>query len=181
VSQMATETPTPAKAGKKENIFTHKFGPLPMWAWVAIAAVILIGYFYWKNKQSASTTGTPTGASQVPQFVNQVYTSVVPPTSPGEDKDKGRKDVDLAPWKDESKKDKKIRSWEHKHPGQEYPFNSWQGEPSAAELSAYNANPEFQPSMTQSSEMPAQAAGPMVAPLPRMGGTPPVRGKARRG
>jgi hypothetical protein len=168
VSEMATETPAQPKAGKRENVFTHKFGPLPMWAWVAIVAAVLIGYYYWKNKKAAAQQQTsPTGAGQVPQFVNQVYTSVVPPTAPedeGKEKEKEPKDVDLAPWKDEARKAPKIKAWEHKH-HQEYPFNSWQGEPTKEELAAFKANPEFQPAMTQSQGVPAQAAGPMVMPM----------------
>jgi hypothetical protein len=72
----------PAKQGG--NVFTRKIGPMPMWAWVAIISVILIGYAYYRNKQSAAaaaTTATGTDASQVPQFVNQTYTSVTPPVA----------------------------------------------------------------------------------------------------
>lgn len=87
MSQMAPESPAaapPARGGG--NVLTRKIGPLPTWAWVAIVSVILIGYAYWRNKQ-AGTTATPdttadgTDASQVPQFVNQTYTSVTPPAA----------------------------------------------------------------------------------------------------
>ena len=183
MSQMATETPR--EPAKKENVFTRKLGPLPMWAWVAIVSAILIGYFYLKNKQSASTSPTGTNASQIPQFVNQVYTSVTPPTAEGpepkdhdggEDHDGKGKKPKLLPWKDEAKKDKRVRSWEHKHPGTEYPFNTWQGEPTAAELAAWKANPDFQPAMSQSSQVPSQSVGPMVQPWPvdPHGGRPPT-------
>ena len=94
MSESAPESPArpAAPPGKKENVLTRKLGPLPTWAWVAIVAAILIGYFYLKNKQSGSTTGTGTGAGQIPQFVNQVYTSVLPPSAPvpAPDKDGGR-------------------------------------------------------------------------------------------
>ena len=84
MSQMSTETPAPS--GKKENVFTRKIGPMPMWAWVAIIGAVIIGYAYYKNKNSAastSQTGSTTDASQVPQFVNQTYVSPVPPSAPG--------------------------------------------------------------------------------------------------
>lgn len=82
MSQMAPEAPAPS--GKKENVFTRKIGPLPMWAWVAIISAVIIGYAYYKNKNAASTAATTAGttdASQVPQFVNQTYTSPVPPVA----------------------------------------------------------------------------------------------------
>ena len=170
MSEPAPEAAAPKPAGKKENVFTRKLGPLPMWAWVAIASAVLIGYFYLKNKNSASTsTGTGTNASTIPQFVNQVYTSVVPPTAPppptdkdtDSDKDKD-KDKTGVPWKDESKKDRRIRNWEHHHKGLEYPFNTWQGNPTAAELEAFKDNPKVQPPMTQASVVPSQVTGPLV-------------------
>ena len=84
MSQPATEAPAApaAPAGKRENVLTRKIGPLPTWAWIAILSAIVIGYAYWRNKQSAaSSTPTGTDASQVPQFVNQVYTNPVPPVA----------------------------------------------------------------------------------------------------
>jgi hypothetical protein len=59
---------------------------MPAWAWIAIVSVILIGYFYLKNRNSQQPTGgqdTGTNAGQVPQFVNQTYTTVQPPSAPG--------------------------------------------------------------------------------------------------
>lgn len=91
MSSMAPESPpaaAPARGGG--NVLTRKIGPLPTWAWVAIVSVILIGYAYWRNKQAASSTDATadtsadgTDASQVPQFVNQTYTSVTPPATTG--------------------------------------------------------------------------------------------------
>jgi hypothetical protein len=77
-------------APKGTNVFTRHIGPLPMWAWVAIIAVPLLVYgLYSKNKAAASTsaastgtTASTTGAAQVPQFVNQTYTSTTPPAAP---------------------------------------------------------------------------------------------------
>lgn len=89
MSQMAPESPAAAPASTPGgrgggNVLTRKIGPLPTWAWVAIVSVLLIGYAYWRTKQSgtaADTTATGTDASQVPQFVNQTYTSVTPPAA----------------------------------------------------------------------------------------------------
>lgn len=81
MSEQAPEAPV---KGKKENVFTRKIGPMPMWAWVAIIGAAIIGFAYYKNKNSAassSTTGAMTDASQVPQFVNQTYTQPGPPVA----------------------------------------------------------------------------------------------------
>lgn len=76
----APET-TPTTGGG--NFFTQKWGPLPVWAWMAIAASSLLIISYLRNKQNSSTsTGintSDTGASQIPQFINQTYTSASPP------------------------------------------------------------------------------------------------------
>jgi len=71
-------------APQRDNVFTRKIGPMPMWAWVAIISAVIIGYAYWKNKQatSSSAPGTATTSAQVPQFVNQTYTTVTPPAAP---------------------------------------------------------------------------------------------------
>jgi hypothetical protein len=64
------------------STFTNKIGPLPMWAWVAIIAVILV-VWRWHSAQSAAGTSpaadTSTAADQVPQFVNQTYVTTQPP------------------------------------------------------------------------------------------------------
>jgi hypothetical protein len=65
-------------------VFTNKIGPLPMWAWVGIAAAILVIWRMFAAKQSASAAASTaatdsTAANTVPQFVNQVYTSGTAP------------------------------------------------------------------------------------------------------
>jgi hypothetical protein len=82
--------PETAPAGRGENVFTHKIGPLPMWAWVGIAAAVLVGWrLYSSKKAAASTSGTSTtaadstAANTVPQFVNQTYVSTSAPLGPG--------------------------------------------------------------------------------------------------
>ena len=80
-------TPPPAAGGKKENVFTHKIGPLPMWGWVAIVGGGLVAYRLYSNKNAAASTGattaaTDTTANTVPQFVNQTYVSTTAPLGP---------------------------------------------------------------------------------------------------
>jgi LysM repeat protein len=65
-------------------VLTHRLGPLPTWAWISIAAALIIAYSWWKSKSanaasSANTAASGTPADQVPQFVNQTYTTVTPP------------------------------------------------------------------------------------------------------
>jgi hypothetical protein len=79
VSETAPEAPP---RGKKENVFTRKIGPLPMWAWVGIIGAVILGWSLYKSKTSAASSQTAaatTDASQVPQFVNQTYTQPGPP------------------------------------------------------------------------------------------------------
>jgi hypothetical protein len=84
MSEMAPERPA-----KRGNVFTNKIGPLPMWAWLVIAAGIVIGFAWYKSKSAGSAAAaSTTSASQVPDFINQTYTSTVPPTVPVPDNDK---------------------------------------------------------------------------------------------
>jgi hypothetical protein len=81
----------PAAPAKRENVFTHKIGPLPMWAWVGIVGGILVVWRIYSSKnaaasaaqQAAATTTPSTPANQVPQFVNQTYVSTTAPSSTG--------------------------------------------------------------------------------------------------
>jgi hypothetical protein len=89
--------PTPRPGGRapqgRENVFTHKIGPLPMWAWVGIAGGGLVAWRLYSNKNAAnqaaqsgtSTSSTDTSANTVPQFVNQTYVSTTAPASSGTD------------------------------------------------------------------------------------------------
>lgn len=89
-----------ATGARGSNVFTHKLGPLPMWAWMGIGLAIALGYYFWKQNKSNSSTSPPdqtTAASQIPQFVNQTFTNSGPPSTPAPpppvdtdtDKDKG--------------------------------------------------------------------------------------------
>lgn len=67
-----------SRSGKRENVFTRKIGPLPMWVWVAIIGAAVVLYALWKGRSSSSTpattgtgTGTGTGSAQQPPEVVQ--------------------------------------------------------------------------------------------------------------
>jgi|SRR5215469_2036125 len=74
--------PAPERGRGGGNVFTHKLGPLPMWAWVAVIGGVIVAWSLYKSRtssqqQAAADTSTP--ASDVPQFVNQTYTTVQAP------------------------------------------------------------------------------------------------------
>lgn len=87
MSEQAPErAPQPAPA-KKENVFTRKLGPLPMWAWVAIAAALILGYvmFFGKKSKSSSSNldssgGTATGpGAGTTTIINRIIRQPRPP------------------------------------------------------------------------------------------------------
>jgi hypothetical protein len=72
----SSETDTRGQGeAKRENVFTRKIGPLPMWVWVAIIGAAVVLYALWKGHSSASSpssgTGTKTGSALVPPEVAQ--------------------------------------------------------------------------------------------------------------
>lgn len=81
---------TPAEPSGGGNVFTRKIGPLPMWGWMGIVALLAVFYYLYKKNQSASTSSTNaaantpggTDSSLVPQFVNQTYDNSQPPPAP---------------------------------------------------------------------------------------------------
>src|SRR5215469_12643109 len=82
MSETAPERP----ASGGGNVLTHKLGPLPTWLWIALAALIIVAWAYWRNRQASNASAANTSAasstpaSDVPQFVNQTYTTVTPPS-----------------------------------------------------------------------------------------------------
>jgi hypothetical protein len=85
---MATPPAAPKAGG---NVLTRKIGPLATWVWIVLVSVPIVLYgIVERSKTSstaaastaASTTASTTNASQVPQFVNQTYTTVLPPSAP---------------------------------------------------------------------------------------------------
>lgn len=77
--------PQPAprrRGGRAAGLLTERIGPLPMWGWVAIIGGAIIAWRVWSSRQSAAAASAATGstaADQVPQFVNQTYTTVTAP------------------------------------------------------------------------------------------------------
>jgi hypothetical protein len=87
VSETAPERPAPRRSssGGTLELFKEKIGPLPMWVWVAIIAAGLIVYRLYADKKNASAASSPADSSvpadQVPEFINQTYTTVTAPAS----------------------------------------------------------------------------------------------------
>lgn len=86
MSEQAPEAPAPQRESRRRggfvSTFTTRIGPLPMWVWLVIVAAILIAWRLYSAKTSATaqtTQDTGTSAEDVPQFVNQTYTTVTPP------------------------------------------------------------------------------------------------------
>lgn len=81
--------PEAPAAGRRENVFTHKIGPLPMWGWLAIGGGALVAWRLYSSKNAAAsptastTAPDSTAANTVPQFVNQTYVSTSAPLGPG--------------------------------------------------------------------------------------------------
>jgi hypothetical protein len=83
---------TPQPPSGRSNVWTRKYGPMPLWAWGGIIVLLALGYSLYKKHTAAatsqstnsSTVNSPGGvdASLVPQFVNQVYTQGTPPSAP---------------------------------------------------------------------------------------------------
>ena len=97
MSQPATEAPVPDAPARRPSsggsAFKRKLGPFPMWAWLAIGAAIIIGASVILRKKSAASTADTSNtsdqtaadstlAADIPQFVNQTYTTVTPPAAP---------------------------------------------------------------------------------------------------
>jgi hypothetical protein len=81
MAEMSPER-APARASVK-GVFTNKLGPFPMWAWLVIGGGGIIAWAWWRSRQQAQTSAaadTSVPADQVPQFVNQTYTTVTPPS-----------------------------------------------------------------------------------------------------
>ena len=64
MSEQAPERAGPPPAGKKENVFTRKLGPLPMWMWLAIVALVILLYVVFKGNKGKGGTGQQQGGQQ---------------------------------------------------------------------------------------------------------------------
>lgn len=56
-----------------ENVLTRKIGPLPTWAWTAMAAVGVVGYAYLSSRKSGSSDSATSSADLTPPEVLQVF------------------------------------------------------------------------------------------------------------
>jgi LysM repeat protein len=96
MSETAPEKPASAGGGKL-GVWSKKLGPMPAWLWAGLVMGLLLLFMLYKKKTTAtaaaatSTAGTSTSANDVPQFVNQTYTTVTPPAAPdvGDEGDTG--------------------------------------------------------------------------------------------
>lgn len=84
-----TAAPGTRSPGGRDNVFTHKIGPLPTWGWIGIVGGGLIAWRLYSNRngantaaQTGATTSTDTSANTVPQFVNQTYVTTSAPLAP---------------------------------------------------------------------------------------------------
>lgn len=71
-----TPGPGPSSAGRpggRENVFTRKLGPLPMWVWLAIVAGLVLLWVVWSSRKSSAgapaSSGPATGSALVPPVV----------------------------------------------------------------------------------------------------------------
>jgi hypothetical protein len=56
---MPDTSPAPATGGGLAASLKSKFGPMPVWVWLALITAVLLGYWLLtKNKSGASTSGT---------------------------------------------------------------------------------------------------------------------------
>lgn len=84
--ERATRPGQPARPGGKqpkgkENVFTRKIGPLPMWVWLAIIAAVIVLWALWSGRKSKTSSsggggggsGRGYGASLVPPVVIHTF------------------------------------------------------------------------------------------------------------
>ena len=80
---MAEPVPPRSEGGFK-GALKRPIGPLPTWGWVLVLALVVIGWAWWHNRstQKAAASADTGQSSQVPEFVNQNYTTLQPPVPP---------------------------------------------------------------------------------------------------
>ena len=83
---------TPAGAAppaRRGNALTRRIGPLPTYGWVAIVGgIIVVWAIIARRNASSSQAANTANSSTVPDFINQTYTTVTPPSAPAaEDQD----------------------------------------------------------------------------------------------
>lgn len=84
-SSSAAPASTSSAAGgppKRENVFTRKIGPLPMWVWLALVAAVILAYaLLHKSKKQGS--GTKGGQQQQGGFGRALLPEVIVERLPG--------------------------------------------------------------------------------------------------
>ncbi len=71
---MAAPAPGTAAPARRGNLLTNKLGPLPTWAWLAIATVIIVAVAFFMRKKQASSQAQPgqtAGIQSVPDIIIQ--------------------------------------------------------------------------------------------------------------
>jgi hypothetical protein len=83
------DAPATNTGSGKLGVWKKKLGPFPAWLWALLALAAVLIYLWYRHQNSASsstasdtTASDSTGAGQIPQFVNQTYTTVTPPSAP---------------------------------------------------------------------------------------------------
>ena len=80
--------PVPPRPARRENVLTRKIGPIPTWGWIVIVGAVVITWAFYRNKQNKSVSDrSTTPASAIPDFVNQTYTTVMPPVQERPERD----------------------------------------------------------------------------------------------
>lgn len=108
---------------KRDNVFTRKIGPLPMWVWVAIIGAAVVLYTLWKGHSSSSTSsagggGTKTSSALVPPEVAQGQDG----QDDDDDEDRRRHRRRKHGGDPGGKKEGPQREWLEKKTGSEHPW-----------------------------------------------------------
>jgi hypothetical protein len=99
-----SNSPPPAGSGSGfGGTLKAKWGPLPVWGWLAIVTILGLAYYLYAQHKAGTTTSSASGAAQVPEIVNQFQMPGTTP--PDEPKHKKKKDPDEEQDKDKHKDD----------------------------------------------------------------------------
>lgn len=88
---MADEAPQ--ASGGFTGTLKSKWGPLPVWGWLALVTVLLLGYWLWTQHKSGAATSSSGNAANGPGAVGQPGVVVINQDEPGtddEDTDPGK-------------------------------------------------------------------------------------------
>lgn len=84
MSETAPEQPssTPPGPPKRENVFTRKLGPLPMWVWLVIVAALILAYVLYSSRKGKQAS-TSSGQQQTGGFGTALLPEVILERLPG--------------------------------------------------------------------------------------------------